>query len=75
MNEPRVMPPGVKDIPYAVFFSEIFLSDKFDLEAIFFGNFFGIIAQFISKGLGKTGVIENSDILVAQESGHPMSVT
>lgn len=74
MNEPRVIASLFEDILYAFFFSEILLSDELDLETIFCGNPFGILSQLISKGFCKTWVVKDTDILVAQEAGHSLSI-
>jgi hypothetical protein len=74
MNEPRMIAPFFEDISYAVLLSEVLLSDEFDLEVIFSGNPLSVIPQFISKGFGKAGVVKNTDMIVAQEKGHPLSI-
>lgn len=70
----RMITPFFEDIPYAVFLSEVLLSDELDIEAIFSGNILSIIPQFISKGFGKAGVVKNTDIVVAQETGHSLCI-
>ena len=75
MHQPRVIASCCEDIPNPVFFSEILLPDKLDLEAAFIGNPFGIVSQFISKGFGETWIVEDPNLIVAQKSAHPLSVT
>jgi len=75
MHQARVITSCCEDIPNPVFLSEILLPDELDLEAIFFGNPFGIVPQFISKGFGETWIVEDPNLIVAQESGHPLGVT
>jgi len=72
MHQARVIASYCEDIPNTVFFSEILLPDELDLEAIFFGNPFGIAPQFISKGFGETWIVEDPNLIVAQESRHPL---
>ena len=74
MNEPGVIASFLEDLLNACFFSEILLADEIDLETIFRGNPFGILPQFISKGFRKTRVVKDTDVLVAQVAGHPLSI-
>lgn len=66
--------PLLEDIPYAVFFAKVLLSDELDLKATFFGNPLGIVAQLISKRFGKAGVVKDADMVVTQKTGHPLSI-
>jgi hypothetical protein len=72
MHEAGVIASGCEDIPNPVFLSEILLPDELDLEAIFSGNLFGIVPEFISKGFGEAWIIKETDVVVTQEAGHTL---
>lgn len=74
MNEPRVVASYVKNLLDAFFFSEIFLADELDLKTIFRSKPLSILSELISKGLCKTWIIKDADMVVAQKAGHPLSM-
>ena len=74
MDKPWMSAPSAEDVTNAVFFSEIFLSDKLNLQTVFLGDLLGIVAQLIPEGLGKTRVVEDLNFLEIQKAGHPFGV-
>lgn len=74
MNEPWMMASYVKNLLDAFFFSEIFLANELDLKTIFRSKPLSILSELISKGLRKTSIIKDADMVVAQKASHPLSM-
>jgi hypothetical protein len=74
MDKPWMSAASAEDVTNAVFFSEIFLSDKLDLQTVLLGGLLGIFTQLIPEGFSKAGVIEYLNLFEIQEPGHPFGV-
>lgn len=74
MNKPRMIASHVNNLLDAFFFAEIFLADELDLKPIVRSNPLSILSEFVSKGLCKTGIVKDTNIVIAQETSHSLSV-
>ena len=74
MDKPWMAAANLEDVTDAVFLSEVFLSDEFNLQTVFFGHLLGIFAQFIPEGFGEARIIKYPNLLEIQEPGHSLGI-
>ena len=73
-HEPRFVAALVEDLPYDVFFANVALAQKLDLDAVALGELLGILANLVAQRFGKLGVVEDSDAARSEVRGHPLAV-
>lgn len=63
------------NIVNAVFFTKNLFSNKFDFQAVFQSDSFGIFSGVLSQRLSPLGVVENTNTLLTQKQAHTVGVT
>src|SRR6516225_9714996 len=75
MNQTRMLTTLREDGVNTVFFAEgPFGTDELDRKAILLSQPFGIGTQFITKRLGKLGIVKNADIMGEKIARHPIGI-
>jgi len=75
MHQSRMIPALGDDLLDPFFLAEIPLPDKFDLQTIFLSQTLRPETNLVPQGLGKLGVIKNTDAFGSQMTTHGIGIT
>jgi len=75
MHQSGMRTPLLDNLVNAVFFSEILFADKLDFRAVLQSDTFGICANLLPQRFSPLGIVENTNLLLAQKQTHALGVT
>ena len=75
MDQSRMIPALGDDLLETFFFTEILLSDEFDLHPIVPGQLLRPQTDFVPHGFDELGIIENTNALGSQMATHGIGIT
>src|SRR5436190_19963633 len=75
MHQPWMAAPLPHYFSDPLFFTRTALAQELDIDPLLLRHSFSIISNRITQGFGKTGIIEDANVLFFQEARHPRRIT